>query len=86
MEDTSLELEISLGQWSRFGEAARKLSFRFLEERGDATSSTNPPNDRDPESFTTLIQNYQIIGATYKGNFMARLVIANTPCTYNSQI
>ena len=45
MEGTSLELEISLGQWSRFGEAARRLSFRFLEEMRDAMNSTNPPND-----------------------------------------
>jgi hypothetical protein len=81
MEDTSLELEISLGQWGCFGEATRRLSFRFLEERADAMSSIDSPNYRDPESFTTLIHNYQIIGATYKGNFMARLVIANTPCT-----
>jgi hypothetical protein len=41
----TFELEISLGQWSRFGEAARRLSFRFLEEKGDAMSSTDPPND-----------------------------------------
>ena len=44
MEDTSLELGIPLGQWGRFGEVTRRLSFRFLEERVDATSSTNPPS------------------------------------------